>query len=146
MSVNTKLVAVPEADTRWRAYPRKGKLGLSGLPLSQERVKEENADRIWRRALFGNKPDGTQGRGLLPVLYDAGSATAQTFLLKQQAQNPDLATATSVGGVSMSTWSGIRLLAGNTHSVKPIDVVSGLKVNRFLDNRWRLMSRSTLSV
>ena len=107
MSVNTKLVAVPEADTRWRAYPRKGKLGLSGLPLSQERVKEENADRIWRRALFGNKPDGTQGRGLLPVLYDAGSATAQTFLLKQQAQNPDLATATSVGGVSMSTWSGI---------------------------------------
>ena len=45
--------------------------------------------------------------GLLLVSYDAGSATAQTFLLKQQAQNPDLATATSVGGVSMSTWSGI---------------------------------------
>ena len=102
MPVDTKLVSVPEADTRWRAYPRKGKLELSGLPLSRERFKEENADRIWRRALFGNKPDG-----LLLVSYDAGSATAQTFLLKQQAQNPDLATATSVGGVSMSTWSGI---------------------------------------
>ena len=40
----------------------------------------------------------------------------QTFLLKQQALNPDLATATSVGGVSMSTWSGIEKVSSGSGS------------------------------